>query len=89
MYFRTNNMTYEGQCRNSCPHGKGKLIREGEFTYEGNFSEGKLNGRGIRKNLKDNTQYEGEFYCDIIQGQGTYKFSNGKKYSGQFENNKF
>ena len=39
-----------------------------------------MNGKGIR--TYDNGVYEGEFKDGLKNGQGTFKWKNGDKYTG-------
>ena len=46
--------------------------------------EGKKHGKGLLKD-KDDWQYEGEFYFDVITGQGQMIYVNDDVYSGVFK----
>ena len=50
--------------------GDGELIM-GSCTYKGNWSNGKLNGKGILQQ-SDGGVYEGDFKNNVREGQGTY-----------------
>ena len=51
---------FEGEFREGYVHGKAKEELPGEYTYEGEFALGKLNGNGILT-LADGSQYKGRF----------------------------
>jgi hypothetical protein len=44
---------------------------------------GKRHGRG-KCSWNDNESYNGDWDQDVMQGQGTYTFSNGDTYVGQY-----
>ena len=67
---------------------QGNLIR-GKYkwaaggTYEGEFKNGVINGKGV-KVFSDGTKYEGDFVNGIMQGKGVLTWTNGDKYEGEF-----
>ncbi|HUI06037.1 MAG TPA: hypothetical protein VL486_03425, partial [Verrucomicrobiae bacterium] len=56
--------------------------RDGK-KYEGEFKNGRPNGRGIYTS-PDGQKYVGEFKDGRIRGQGTHIWPNGCQYSGEF-----
>jgi hypothetical protein len=48
-------------------------------VYEGQYWEGKKNGKG-KLNFADGSIYEGEFKMNEICGSGIYIWKDGKKY---------
>jgi S1-C subfamily serine protease len=56
-------------------------------SYEGEWVNGKFNGRGTYISNNINFKYVGEFKNDDFHGQGTAFFSNGDKYVGEFRLN--
>jgi hypothetical protein len=80
--------TYSGGCKNGLASGKG--IAKGTDSYEGQFSKGMPDGRGIYK-WADGSYYEGQWNKGMREGKGkmTYKDSvvNGywkeDKYLGE------
>ena len=57
------------------PHGRGKLIKTGEYEYEGEFCHGKFHGKGTFKDLpgdfeRDGTFEDGTFVEGSITRQG-------------------
>ena len=76
------------------PHGHGHLILRNGATLEGEFKDGKLNGKGeflASKDgkLKDDSHYnyKGEFKDGKFNGSGIW-YNKSKKYEGQFLNDK-
>jgi len=51
------------------------------FTYEGEWSQGKKNGKG-KLTMKDGSYYEGEFKDGEMYGEGKMEWANGNKYIG-------
>lgn len=41
------------------------------MVYEGSFINGKKSGNGVMKYI-DGSMYEGQFYNNEVQGEGTY-----------------
>ena len=66
MYYKNNNIEYEGSFYEDKMQGKGKYNYENGNYYRGEWKDNKKNGRGIL--FKNNTQYEGEFIDDEFQG---------------------
>lgn len=48
---------YKGEFKNNLFHGQGEFITS-EYTYAGNFCQGRIEGRGIMK-YSNNEYYEG------------------------------
>lgn len=71
---------YEGQ------NGLGKLTIPGQFIYEGEFVNGKMQGKGVKTWINNNRRYVGEFKNDEPNGYGTLTFFNGDVYEGEFRN---
>ena len=51
--------------------------------YEGEFANGKLNGKGIMT-YADGTIYEGNFKDGLEHGFGTVEYSNGDSFIGEW-----
>ncbi|MFZ9407518.1 MAG: caspase family protein [Burkholderiaceae bacterium] len=67
--FATGNK-YIGEFSNNKYHGRGLYISaNGRFTYEGNFSNGGFNGKGV-ESFSDGITYVGEFRDDFRHGNG-------------------
>ncbi len=65
----------------------GAFVKVNEFSYKGEFKNGKRDGVGIlvvlnRKYYGDS--YTGSFKENLMHGSGTYKFRNGDIYIGSF-----
>ena len=73
----------KGKWINGILHGLGsrQLINEQEL-YEGEFIDGKLNGRG--KMTSKTCWYEGFFRNNLEHGKGLKVYSNGNKYRGMW-----
>lgn len=85
--------TYEGEFKENERQGKGREIYPDNSWYEGNFHNGKKNGKG-KYNLADGSLYEGQFLNGNINGvvrinikKGTYKWTDGKSYTGEWKDN--
>jgi len=68
---------YEGECKNSFAHGKGKA-RGKNNEYEGDFVAGKKQGYGVYK-WADGTTYEGSWEEDARHGWGKF-YRKGTSY---------
>ena len=56
--------------------------------YEGEFRDGKRNGRGVIT-FASGARYEGEFRDDKRNGRGVITFASGARYEGEFRDDKF
>ena len=88
----------------NCENGSGTYVYANGFRFEGDFVNGKREGRGFLKD-PDGGTYDGMWSNDFFNGQGTkytgewkdgiqdgygiYFYANGDKYTGYFKNNKF
>ena len=85
IYERSNGLTFEGDFdkkneNNSDIKLKGKLIYDnGNYIYEGEFLNGKFDGKGILKNIKGDI-YEGSFKNGLKEGEGIFRFAEGDIY---------
>ena len=65
------------------------ILDDAEFSYAGDFRNGKFEGRGILEFTGEKYQgdhYQGEFKSGLKHGFGIYLFSNGEKYAGHYLN---
>ncbi len=83
---------YTGEFASNQYNGKGRYdYAEDSFAlyYEGEYKNGKPEGHGIIK-YTDDTTWEGIWKEGAYQtGEGTARFSDGKKYKGKLEEGKF
>jgi hypothetical protein len=56
------------------------------FTDIGEFTNGSMNGKGLKKSLTGDL-YLGNFVADNYQGKGVLYYSDGRTYTGTFNNN--
>lgn len=85
----SNGRKYEGYWKNDMYNLYGRIIDEKGVVYEGNFVNGKLNGKGIESYFIDEDKryyYKGEFFDDNKHGQGEIE-TKTYSYEGQFRNN--
>ena len=57
-------------------------------TYQGDFSQGYPNGKGVAY-FQDGGYYSGDFINGDAQGHGLYIYPNGSVYEGQFGKSRF
>ena len=87
---KINNMNSNRDPRNSPFDGKRKkypIIYNNEFSYEGEWKNGKIDGKGILIK-KDVYKFIGEFIEDKISGFGKFLYESGEEYIGYWEENK-
>ena len=68
-------------------NGNGEHIRKDGSIYKGVFKNGKYDGLG-KEFFEDGTKFEG-FFSDGQKKYGTFQWSNGSKFQGQFLNGVF
>jgi hypothetical protein len=85
----SESITWSGGCNNRLAQGAGVLqwFENGKpaSRYEGEFREGKLNGRGTYV-YADGARYEGSFQDDRRSGQGMFRYADGFRYEGAWSN---
>ena len=81
--FFPNGDIYEGEMKNSLPHGRGKLMYKNGESYKGDFKKGEISGRGTFL-FEDKTEYSGEIVNGNFNGKGKMKWENGTEYVGNF-----
>ncbi len=79
--------TFTGSLINGQPSGYGKLTTSYGCIYEGNFTNGKLNGYGSYYNVSGNFTYVGDFKDGAMHGRGKISMGNGDSFEGIFKNN--
>ena len=77
---------YEGNVTMGKQDGLGKLITQ-EYSYEGEFQNGKKNGYGVLK-FQSGQTYTGNFKDNLKHGHGTLLYDTGNRYEGNWENDK-
>jgi hypothetical protein len=75
---------YRGQIRNSTFTGNGTLVYANDDRYQGQFLNGRPQGKGMFLAVQENRRYEGDFRNGFFHGRGVYTFGNGNRYVGQF-----
>ena len=81
--FFPNGNKYEGEIKNSVPHGKGQIKFDNGDIYNGDFDMGKMDGEGTFL-FSDKSLYKGEIKNGLFNGKGTMKWSTGVEYNGYF-----
>jgi hypothetical protein len=78
-----NPACIEGDCGN----GFGKMINtRTQERYEGEWKNGKREGRGVEYYADGEKKYVGNFLGGKYNGYGTYFYKNGDKYVGKYKN---
>lgn len=80
----SNGVKYEGFFLDDEYHLYGRLITVDQIVFEGNFKNGKLNGKC--REFNDKYLFQGMFIDGKKSGYGTYT-SNDYNYEGNYENN--
>ena len=83
---RSNGTVYKGGFSNNLEHGEGVLEHMGKAVYSGSYIRGKRHGYG--KLVMGPNTFEGDFALDMMDGNGTYKWADGKNYTGGWKANK-
>jgi len=74
---------YEGNFKDGEFDGSG-YYRTRNYTYKGQFTAGKKNGKGKLESFNTKSIYEGEFKNDMKEGYGIEKFNDGSIYKGYY-----
>ena len=82
-----NGNYYQGDFVNDVFHGYGVYKWGKERTYEGNWKEGKMHGKG-KLMLIDGSYYDGEFVEGKKCGRGLYVWNKDKYFEGEWKNDK-
>jgi hypothetical protein len=69
----------------SCENGSGTYVYSNGYRFEGDFVNGKREGRGLLTE-PDGGTYDGMWSNDEFNGQGTYVWQDGAKYTGEWKN---
>ena len=83
---KTNDYNYEGEFHNDIKHGKGKIIfyNNNSESYEGDFKNGDITGKGFYIWKNKHTYYLGDFLRGKMHGKGIYKWPDGNVYEGEY-----
>ncbi|MCQ2819160.1 MAG: C2 family cysteine protease, partial [archaeon] len=85
--WKETQSKFIGYFANGAPNGKGaKFDQQNNLICEGNFVNGKLEGRGRMYN-SDTAYFEGDFKDGVLNGKGEYHFEDGAIWEGEFKNN--
>ncbi|XP_061189942.1 MORN repeat-containing protein 1-like isoform X2 [Saccostrea echinata] len=82
-YFR-----YEGQWRGGIKHGQGKLQMADGSYYEGTFTNGEIDGKGMRYFSQTGNKYTGQFCKGELHGRGMMVYADGSVYDGEWYKNR-
>ena len=82
----TDEYRYTGYFVDNLREGDGRIefLENGEL-YEGEFTKGKINGKGLYIWSNKNV-YKGDFVNGIKHGKGKYKWPDGCEYEGDYNN---
>lgn len=76
--------TFKGVLKDGKPSW-GTLTDLCGIIYEGEFQDGKIQGKGIIT-FPEGQRYEGDFVNEKFEGSGMYTWPNGNRYEGDFVN---
>lgn len=78
----------KGGCfEGNCSDGFGKMINpKTEEKYEGEWRNGKRDGRGVEFYTDGEKKYVGNYKNGKYEGNGTFFYKNGDKYVGKYKN---
>ena len=88
--YKYKDILYIGDFENNLRQGKGEKITK-NYYYKGDFNNDQIDGYGRIQfiNSKDGeSEYEGFFKKNNIEGKGIMKWKNGNIYEGEVKNGK-
>lgn len=78
----------QAQCiKGNCWNGHGAYIYPSGAKYEGNFKDGKIQGKGILY-FSDGNKYIGDWVDHYREGKGKMIFTSGDVYQGDFRHSR-
>lgn len=85
----TSGAVYDGDWRKGKQTGSGtlKYNDKGQYTYAGQFLDGKRDGQGVLTSQRGD-RYEGEWKDNKLNGLGSFSSATGIKYQGGFADDK-
>lgn len=75
MYYVNHMNSFEG-------HGK-LVMADGSF-YEGQFTDGEIQGHGFRRWASSQNEYTGQFIRGELNGHGIMVYGDGSRYEGEW-----
>lgn len=86
--YRRGRETYKGEFVNGKMHGYGELTNPDKgVKYCGEFINGQKEGYGTL--ATEMGTLTGNFHKDVVNGDGVFRWKDGRAYEGQFKNNQF
>lgn len=83
-----NSSNLTGCISGGCDNGYGVYLYNNGSKYEGNWVNGKFQGKGTFTRSDGSLMYKGEWENDLINGYGVYLWTDGNKYEGNWVNDK-
>jgi len=81
--------SYQGQCLEGRPDGKGEVIFNNGDRLQGEFKKGLVDGTGTWISGSSGNRYSGSWRGGRREGEGTYSWSNGaQQYVGEWVEDK-
>lgn len=75
---------YEGEWSRGKKHGHGKLVMADGSFYEGQFTDGEIQGHGFRRWASSQNEYTGQFIRGELNGHGIMVYGDGSRYEGEW-----
>jgi radial spoke head protein 1 len=79
--------TYYGYWENNLRNGEGVMTYVNQDVYSGNWKDGQKHGQGTYVFFETGMKFVGKWSSGQIS-QGEWKYPNGTKFTGKFDNNK-
>ena len=83
-----NDGIYKGEFSNGMKNGTGKFTWNNGDSYEGEWLDDKIHGKGILISIKDQSVYKGDFRDGKRHGKGFLRYVNGQWYDGEWRDGK-